>query len=99
MNNPEMAEVWQTAFSKDFSDMVQGDNKIGQEGINSVFVKKWDELINSGRTNIDLGTNCGRLLPPKEDPNQIQVVVGGNLMKHMGDMPTRIMGLTMSKLL
>jgi hypothetical protein len=29
MNNPVTAEVWQTAFGKDFGGMVQGDNKMG----------------------------------------------------------------------
>ncbi len=28
MNNPAMAETWQTAFGKDFGDMSQGDNEI-----------------------------------------------------------------------
>jgi hypothetical protein len=29
MNNPATAEIWQTAFSKDFSGMAQGDNRMG----------------------------------------------------------------------
>ena len=29
MNNPATAEVWQTAFGKDFGGMAQGDNKTG----------------------------------------------------------------------
>jgi hypothetical protein len=32
MNDPETAEVWQTAFGKNFSGMAQGDNKTGQKG-------------------------------------------------------------------
>jgi hypothetical protein len=27
MNNPETAEIWQTAFGKDFGGMAQGNNK------------------------------------------------------------------------
>ena len=38
MNDPATAEVWQTAFGKDFGGMVQGDCKTGQKGTNSVFV-------------------------------------------------------------
>ena len=33
-----MAEVWQTAFGKDFGDMAQGDDKTGQKGTNSMIV-------------------------------------------------------------
>jgi hypothetical protein len=32
MNNPAMAEIWQTAFKKDFGGMAQGDNKRGRKG-------------------------------------------------------------------
>jgi hypothetical protein len=31
MNDPATAEVWQTAFGKDFGGMAQGDNKMGQK--------------------------------------------------------------------
>ncbi len=32
MNDLATAEVWQTAFGKDFGGMCQGDNKMGQKG-------------------------------------------------------------------
>ena len=38
MHDPATAEVWQTAFGKDFGGMAQGDPKTGQKGTNSVFV-------------------------------------------------------------
>jgi hypothetical protein len=38
MNNPTTAEVWQTAFGKDFGGMAQGDNKTGQKETNAMFV-------------------------------------------------------------
>jgi hypothetical protein len=38
MNDPATAEMWQTAFGKDFSDMAQGDNKTGQKWTNAMFV-------------------------------------------------------------
>ena len=44
MNDPETAEVWQTAFGKDFGGMAQGDNKTGQKGTNSVFVMTNNEI-------------------------------------------------------
>jgi hypothetical protein len=38
MNDPATAEVWMTAFGKDFGRMSQGDNKKGQKGTNAMFV-------------------------------------------------------------
>jgi len=37
MHDPATAEVWQTAFGKDFGGMVQRDDKTGQKGTNSIF--------------------------------------------------------------
>jgi hypothetical protein len=44
MNNPAMAETWQTAFGKDFGGMLQGDNKMGQQGMNAMFVITHDKV-------------------------------------------------------
>ena len=44
MNNPAMAETWQTAFGKDFGGMAQGDNKTGQKGTNAMFVMTHREI-------------------------------------------------------
>ena len=47
MNNPATAEVWQTAFGKDFGGMAQGDNKTGQRGTNAMFVMTRDEVAHA----------------------------------------------------
>ncbi len=44
MNNPATAEIWQTAFEKDFGGMVQGDNKTGKKGTNAMFVMTHDKI-------------------------------------------------------
>ena len=36
MNHPATAEVWQTAFDKEFGGLAQGDNKTGQKGTNAI---------------------------------------------------------------
>ena len=81
MHDPETAEVWQTAFGKDFGGMAQGDDKTGKKGTNSVFVMTHKE--------IDIAKNAGhkwtyaRIVvdyrSQKEDPNRIRIAVGGNL--------------------
>jgi hypothetical protein len=101
MNDPETAEIWQTAFGKDLGRMAQGDNKTGQAGTNSVFIMTHGEIniaMKAGhkwtypRVVIDY---C----PQKEDPNRIQIAVGGNLITYKGGTSTRTADLTMSKLL
>jgi hypothetical protein len=38
MHDPVIAEIWQTAFGKDFGGMAQGCNKTVQKGTNAMFV-------------------------------------------------------------
>ena len=86
MNDPVTAVVWQMAFGKDFGGMAQGGHKTGQRGTNSVFVM--------AHTEIDITMVAGhkwtytRIVvdhrPPKEDPNQIRIAVGGNLITYKG---------------
>jgi hypothetical protein len=44
MNDPAMAETWQTALGKDFGGMLQGNNKTGQKGTNAMFVMSHNEI-------------------------------------------------------
>ncbi len=44
MHDPATADIWQTAFGKDFGGMAQGDNKTGQKGTNVMFVMKYEEI-------------------------------------------------------
>ena len=101
MHDPATAKVWQMAFGKDVGGMAQGDLKTGQKGTNSVFVMTHKE--------IEIAKEAGhkwtyaRIVvdhrPQKEDPNQIRIVVGGNLITYKGSTLTRIADLTTSKLL
>ena len=44
MHDPATAEVWQTAFGKDFGGMAQGDNKTGQKRTDAMFVVTHDNI-------------------------------------------------------
>jgi hypothetical protein len=48
MHDPATAEVWQTAFGKDFWGKAQGCNKIRQKGMNAMFVMTHDGMTRSG---------------------------------------------------
>ncbi len=47
MHDPATAEVWQTAFGKDFGGMAQGDNKTGQKGTNAMFIMTHNEIAHA----------------------------------------------------
>jgi hypothetical protein len=44
MHDPATAEIWQTAFGKDFRGMSQCNNKTSQKGTNAMFVMTHEEI-------------------------------------------------------
>jgi hypothetical protein len=44
MHDLATADIWQTAFGKDFGGMAQGNNKIGQKGTNAMFLINRNEI-------------------------------------------------------
>jgi hypothetical protein len=44
MHDPATADIWQTAFGKDFGGMAQVDNKTSQKDINAMFVMNHEEI-------------------------------------------------------
>jgi hypothetical protein len=100
MKDPTIAETWQTVFGKDFSSMVQGDDKTGQHGTNSVFVMSQDKIscIPKGQT-ITYARIVVDFRPQKMDPHHNRITAGGNLIKYLGKLLTRTANLTTSKLM
>jgi hypothetical protein len=100
MNNPATAKMWLTAFGKDFGGMVQGDNKTGQKGTNSIFVMTHDDIaqIPKNQTLIYARVVVD-FCPQKSDPHHICITPGGNLINYLGELSTRTADLTTSKLM
>ena len=73
MHDPATAEVWQTAFGKDFGGMAQGDNKTGEKRTNAMFVMKHEEIAHALRigTKFTYANPMVDHRPQKEDPNRI----------------------------
>ena len=83
MHKPATAEIWQTAFGKDFGGMCQGDNKTGQKGTNVMFVMTHDKIAHALRAKrvFTYGNPVVDHRPQKEDPNRIRITADGNLIK------------------
>jgi hypothetical protein len=74
MNDPAMAEIWQTTFGKYFGGMAQGNNKIDDPQQNKT---------SSGSKNFNCYINpVVDYRAQKEDPYRIWITAGGNLINY-----------------
>ena len=101
MHDLATAEVWQTAFGKDFGGMAQGDDKTGQKGTNSIFVMTHAKIKQAyaDKVNFTYAKIVVDFRPQKEDSYQIRITAGGNLLTYKGNVSTRTADLSTSKLL
>ncbi len=100
MHNPATAEVWQTAFGKDFGSMAQGDNKTGQKGTSAMFVMTRDKIARTIAANkhFTFGDPVVDYRPQKEFPHRIRITAGGNLIKYDASASVQTADLDTTKL-
>jgi hypothetical protein len=100
MHNPAAAEMWQTAFGKDFGGMAQSNKKTGQKGTNSILVMTHSEVLYIPK---DRTVNYARVIvdfrQQKADPHRICITARGNLINYPGELFTQTANLTTSKLM
>ncbi len=82
MNNPATTEVWQTAFGKDLGGMAQGVNKTGQKDTNAMFAMTREDIAHALAAGkfFTYANPINDYCPQKEDPYQIHITAGGNLI-------------------
>jgi hypothetical protein len=89
MNNPITADTWQTEFGKDFVSMCQGDIKMGAKGMNAMFVMKPEEIDHMPAARLATYANIiVNYRPQKDNPYQIHITAGGNLINYPGELTT-----------
>jgi hypothetical protein len=100
MHNPATAEVWQTAFGKDFGGMAQGCHKTGQKGTNAMFVMNHDDIRQAlaAKKFFTYANPVVDYCPQKEDPHRIQITAGGNLINYKGNASVHTADLDTAKL-
>ncbi len=88
------------AVGKDFGGMAQGDNKMVQNGTNSIFVMTNEEIacIPPNHT-VTYARVVVNFCPQKADPHRILIIAGGNLINYPGKLLTQTADLTTSKLM
>ena len=100
MKDPATAEIWKTAFGKEFGGMAQGDNKTGQKGRNAIFVMNHDDItkvLKAGK-KFTYANPVVDHRPQKEDPNRIQITAGGNLIDSIGKLSVLTANIDTAKL-
>ncbi len=100
MNDPATAEVWQTAFRKDFGGMAQGCNKTGQKGTNAMFVMTKTEIASAlaAGKKFTYANPVVDHRPQKEDPNRIRIMARGNLIQCESEISVRTADINTAKL-
>jgi hypothetical protein len=100
MHDAATAEVWQTAFGKDFGGMAQGCNKMGQKGTNAMFAMNHDEIqhAQAAKKFFTYANPVVDYRPQKEDPHRIWITAGGNLINYEGNASVRTANLYTAKL-
>jgi hypothetical protein len=99
MHNPATAEVWQTAFGKDFGRMAQGCNKTGQKGTNAMFVMTHGEIMHAlaSKKFFTYANFVVDYRPQKDDPHRIRITAGGNLINYKGNASVRTADIDTAK--
>ena len=99
MHDPAMAEVWQTAFGKDFGAMAQGCNKTKQKGTNAMFVMTHDEIRHAlaNKKFFTYENPVVNYRPQKEDPHRIRITAGSNLINYKGNASVRMVDINTAK--
>jgi hypothetical protein len=100
MHDPATAEVWQTAFGKDFGGMAQGCNKTGQKGTNAMFVMTHDEIMHAlaAKKFFTYANPVVDFRPQKDDPHRIRITAGGNLIHYEGNASVRTADIDTAKI-
>ncbi len=100
MHDPATAEVWQTAFGKDFGSMVQGCNKTGQKGTNVMFVMSHYEITHvlASKKFFTYANPVVDYCPQKDDPHRIRITAGGNLINYEGNASVRTADINTAKI-
>eukprot|EP00804_Cyclotella_cryptica_P009434 CCRYP_017332-RA/>CCRYP_017332-RA protein AED:0.38 eAED:0.27 QI:0/0/0/1/0/0/2/0/259 len=97
-NDPILQTVWTRAMCKELGRLAQGWD--GSTGTDTIFFMTHDKIQ---QIPLDRSVTYARIVvdyrPQKDDPNQVRITSGGNLINYPGKLTTRTADLTTAKLL
>ena len=78
-----------TAFGKDFGGMCQGNDKTKTKGTDAIFVIDPKDVPSIPKNKPPTYAKVFVTYPPqKEDPYQIRITAGSNLINYLGELTT-----------
>jgi protein-disulfide isomerase-like protein with CxxC motif len=98
IKDPVIAEMWKTAFGKEFGGMAQGGNKTNTKGTNAMFVMSHDDINRLAGTKYTYANIVLDHRPQKDDPNRIRITAGGNLIQYDNELSVRTADISTAKL-
>ena len=98
-NDPEMKEVWETGFGKEWGGLSQENNRTGSIGTDTFMILRPDQVLLIPNYCVVTYDNIRIYYrPQKEDPNCVSITAGGNLIIYPGELTTRTADITTSKI-
>ena len=98
--DPDLKEVWETGFGKEWGRLSQGDKRTGAIRTNTFTILCPDQVLLIPNDCVVTYANIiVEYRPQKEDPNRVRITVGGNLIIYPGKLTTRTADITTSKIL
>ena len=91
-------DMWSKAFEKEIGRLAQGQKGV-VEGTNSIFFMSYGDVPADRRKDVTYARIVADYRLQKEDPNMIQITLGGNLVNYPCDVGTRTADLLTVKLL
>ena len=79
--DPELRELWETGFGKEWGSLAQGDKRTGAKGTETFKILRPEQVLLI--TNDRVVTYANIVVdyrPQKDDPNRVRIPAGGNLI-------------------
>ena len=95
---PLLKDTWTKAMCKELGRLAQGYGNT--KGTNTIKFLTLDEIKTTPKDRtVTYARICVNYRPQKEDPNQVRITVGGNLINYSGELTTRTADLTTTKIM
>ena len=79
--NPELREVWETGFGKEWGSLSQGDMITGAKVIDTFKILRPEQvLLIPNDCVVTYKNTVVDYRPQKDDPNCVRITAGGNLI-------------------
>ena len=100
VKEPELREVRETGFGKEWGSLYQGNKRTGAKGTDTFKILRPEQVLLIPNYRVVTYANIVvDYRPQKDDPNLVRITAGGNLIIYPGELTTITADITTSKIL